>query len=143
MMTEEQEPIKGLRRLKAYRNSAERLLGDLNDAIDDMAFLSQNGRILHALDFTEIYAFVLPSAQPSGVDFLPKLTEAQRIALDLAILKGLFFGSSRSDSPPPIVLLPPYRVELRNSESVFQHATLNQFRDLVAKALVEVEKLHL
>jgi soluble cytochrome b562 len=131
--------------IREYRHATEVLLRDIDDAVQDIQYLAQGGNIIHAVDFSEIRAYVVPAddiyEDPRGTFFIPGLARRQQIALELAILELIFFGSDRTGEAPKVVLLPPYRMELRNAEIHFQQRAFQRFRQVINDASKELNRL--
>jgi hypothetical protein len=125
----------------AYRLAMQRVQDDLEAAIYDIQFRRQDGQIVYAADFTEINAFVFPTDQPPSVSVMFEEDKVAQVALNIAILNLVFFGTD-DGLVPPVVLLPPHRVELRNAEHFFYHAALSDFHALVKRAASELRRAH-
>jgi hypothetical protein len=128
------------REIGRYQAAMKRLYDDLDMAIHDAQFRVQGGNIIRAVDFTEINAFVLPQDDRSRFPIPTEQGDIEHVALDIATLNSLFFGRQGGQAPP-VLLLPPYKLELMNAEGYFQQETLNKFRALAKQAEEELEKV--
>lgn len=144
-LTRAEHVDRNIQTIRVYQRAADLLLRDIEDAVQDIQYLAQGGHIIHAVDFSEVRAYVMPadevSDDPRGAFFIPGLARRQQIALELAILGVIFFGPEHSEGRPQVVLLPPYRVELRNAEIHFQQRALQRFRQVVDDAAKELKRL--
>jgi hypothetical protein len=127
--------------VEGYKRFVGHLLDDINSAIHDLRYELQGGNIIRAVDFTEIRAYVLPDEQPLWTSQTLGADHFEQVALDLSTLDFLFFGRNE-ELPPPVVLLPPHRRELRNAEPFFQRSAFARFRERVKKAETELNALH-
>jgi hypothetical protein len=67
--------------VESYRRAIARLIDDIDAAISDIAFKRRGGQIVHAVDFTEIRAFVLPNEETqSNAAILDPSSRIERFA---------------------------------------------------------------
>lgn len=128
--------------LRRYLRSCRELHRDVEAALVDEEFRFRGNEIAHAVDFSEIYSYVLPGEAVKGAGAFAELTYPQQVAINEAILSRLFFGDmSVADNPPPIVLLPPYRVELLGSRTLLSKKAFVRFGKLLHVASAELNRL--
>lgn len=121
--------------ISRYIDACKRLLGDFSDAMLTIGFRERGGTTIRAIDFTEIHSYVLPTEDIEDVSAVPVLTDVQQVALNLAMLSRIFFSfDAENFSPPPVVLLPPYRQELLGSKALISRRTFEKFVNLAAQA---------
>jgi len=92
-----------------YIKSSKVIRRDYLDTLDDLRFLyEERGTIYYAVDFSEIYSYVLPGE--TFREFMPFSGESEDVAQtrQTLALKLLFFGKPQE----PLVLLRPYAIEL-------------------------------
>jgi hypothetical protein len=128
--------------IESYRLSMARHQEDLDAAIHDLQYQIQHGQILHAVDFTELNAYVLPRDASLVKSLTTEQDAFEQVALDLATLNAIFFGSEEG-AAPPVILLPPHRYELRHAEYFYYRASFARFRELAESAQEELRKVHL
>ena len=115
--------------VKRYRRVVRRLIENIDAAIHDLEFESHAGQIIHAVDFTEITAYVLPGSGEEKEEYLSPLIAGlqknEQIAFELAILSAIFFGAD-DNSHPPVVLLPPHQYFQSNAAYIAETSSVTE-----------------
>jgi hypothetical protein len=131
-------PELDLEALQGYIGSCRKLRRELEHVISDIQFVrDQGGEIRHAVDFSELFAYTLPSETAQEFALLDDADDEALIAMQRNALRRLFYSSGDK-----IILLKPYAVEL---QSFLVRSMGGEFDHIVAslpKVLDEVERLH-
>lgn len=116
--------------LEEYKNACERLKREIDLAILDLEFTNAGNKLLYAVDFSEIFSYVLPSESFRDFAVFPadrgKKIDTDTIALQQLVLRYIFFDLSPTPKP---ILLSPYLLEFRTF-----------IRDLPSKLFLEAIK---
>lgn len=127
--------------LESYKDTCDLLKEDIDMAIQDHKFVKEGGTLRYAVDFSEIYSYVLPADSYKNFILFPDAFNdidevADAIALQQLVLQYIFFDLS--PRPKKLILLSPYVLEFRTFVQSLQQKllvdsvdrTLQVFNDL-------------
>jgi len=117
-------------RIDAYRKFAD----ELRYAIEDYRYQSKGGKLFFAVDFSEIFAYILPAkSYMQFFLFNQELNDPLEIASAQAfhqlLLKHIFFESKEK----LLLLLPPYILELKSFVDDLHHRELDELINIAAQ----------
>lgn len=131
-----------LTQLGRYLWHCRALRRDVDQALVDEEYRSYGNEIVYAADFSEIYSYVLPAKEVESVAAFEGLEKSQLIAINNAILTRLFFEKMGPNSlVKPVVLLPPYRVELLGSRGLLSEEAFVEFGRLLIQVRAALDGL--
>lgn len=128
--------------LESYRDTCITLKEDIDLAIQDHEFVKGGGTLRYAVDFSEIYSYVLPADSyknfilfPDAFDDIEEVADAT--ALQQLVLQYIFFDLS--PSPKKLILLSPYVLEFRTFVQSLQQKLLIDSVDRTLKVFKDLE----
>jgi hypothetical protein len=125
-----------LGKLKYYIEESQKARGIIACLIQDLKYIKSGGAILYAVDFSEIYSYLIPTAVADEFMFLANRIEEDAILIQRSVLDYFFFKSTAKH-----ILLPSYGIEL---EGFVARLKDGAYSDLFSKCLTiykGIEKL--
>lgn len=125
------------KQLLAYVEYSRHITGDIDALIADLDIENDRRRVYYACDYSEIHAFIFPSAVSSEAFWpWPDIANATGSLRENSALLHLFFGTS---FPP--VLLEPYSVELRSHIRALAETDLKRTLPILRIATEELDRI--
>jgi hypothetical protein len=129
--------------LESYKQACEYLRDDIDLAIRDFRFRSQDGKLVYAVDFSEIYSYVLPSESYRDFIIFPEAFEdreeiSDAIALQQLVLTSIFFHLPGGQRP---ILLSPYVLEYRTFVESLRNRYFSDQVDKVIRVFSDFESI--
>lgn len=121
-----------------YINIYKSFASELKDAIEDENYKANGGKLFFAVDFSEIFAYILPAGSYKNFFMFDHgigdgMDEIDAQALHQLLLKHIFF-----ESTDWLLLLPPYVLELQTFIQKMQTDALDELMQIAADFLEEV-----
>lgn len=125
--------------LRTYLGDCHVLLEGLQEMLDDIEFRLRGGEVRYAIDFAEIFSYIVPESRSRFFNvFSYDMDEQENISLERLILRSLFYEATRNSDATlaPHILLPPYLTELENFT---KHLSQQDFDSIIRSAIKAFE----
>ncbi len=141
--TKESINSRSVKYLIEYKNACEVLRKDISLAIRDYEYKKGDGRLLYAIDFSEIFAYIFPSENYRNFIIFPEVfdNEDQKIddiALQQLVLHYILYELSEDEK---LILLPPYAHEFKIFISSLQEKVFDELITQTIQVFNSFEKI--
>jgi hypothetical protein len=120
--------------LLKYITHCRLLKRDLDLFQSDEDFTSSNNKIMYAIDFSEIFAYSMPSSLDYSFLFFPTEDDTTANAIQYVALKELFESNKYK-----LALIDPYAIEIESFITRIKYGAIIKFLKLLPSALQEYE----
>jgi hypothetical protein len=136
-------PQASITHLDEYKDACEKLRDEIELAIQDYKFREMGGNIWYAVDFSEIYSYILPAESFQDFIIFPDVSNdreeiANATALQQLVLRHIFYDLSPEHK---LILLPSYLLEFRTFIRSLQQREFLNLVEESARIFNDLEKI--